>query len=80
MVIATTTRDRDAKGRRTDVWLGVLSILIPLLIYGATLNGRVASDYTSGILGTQFAFWRDRSFSLGPPGSLITDTVDKRRV
>ena len=77
VVIATTTRDRDAKGRRTDVWLGVLSILIPLLIYGATLNGRVASDYTSGILGTQFAFWRDRSFSLGPPGSLITDTVDK---
>ena len=38
VVIATTTRDRDAKGRRTDVWLGVLSILIPLLIYGATLN------------------------------------------
>jgi hypothetical protein len=76
-VVIATTRDPDTEGRRTDVWLGVLSILVPLLIYGATLNGRVASDYTSGILGTQFAFWRDRSFSLGPPGSLITDTVDK---
>jgi len=55
----------------------LLVFTIPLLIYLATLNGRVATDYTNSILGTQFALWTDQSFSLGPPGNLVTDTVDK---
>jgi hypothetical protein len=63
--------------RREDVRYALLALSIPLILYAATLNGRVATDYTSSILGTQFALWRDHSFSLGPPGDLITETIDK---
>ena len=54
-----------------------LSFFIPLLVYIVTLNGVFQSDYPTSVLGTQWAMWKYHSFSLGPPGGLIVQTVDK---
>lgn len=58
-------------------WYACLSFALPLLFYIISLNGVFGSDYPTSILGTQYALWRYHSFSLGGPGNLLVQTVDK---
>jgi hypothetical protein len=75
--LITAPRTGSRQERKADIRYALLALSIPLILYGASLNGRVGTDYTSSILGSQFALWRNHSFSLGPPGELITETIDK---